>query len=157
MSSPLGMVFAMDIDGTPTMAFEAKNHREASELCKEDWLRADLSVLTSNGIPLLCTAAAKLTVRRATESETQVYRDADREAQACDDLLLAYLVELDGSGPLQLYSFDCLALDGEDLRKLPMSMRKANRKRLRHGRPDRCQRKESSLLSPSARINTVEG
>jgi hypothetical protein len=98
MSSPLGIVFAMEIDGRPTLAFAAKNTREASELCKEDWLRADLSVLTSNGIPL-CTAAAKLTVRRATVSETQVYRDADREAQAADDLLLAYLVELDGSGP----------------------------------------------------------
>jgi hypothetical protein len=98
MSSPLGIVFAMDIDGKPTLAFEAKNVREASELCKEDWLRADLSVLTSNGIPL-CTAASKLTVRRATESETQVYRDADWEARVSDDLLLAYLVELDGSGP----------------------------------------------------------
>ena len=98
MSSPLGIVFAMDIDGRPTLAFEAKNVREASELCKEGWLRADLSTLTSNGIPL-CTAASKLTVRRATETETQVYRDADREAQAADDLLLAYLVELDGSRP----------------------------------------------------------
>jgi hypothetical protein len=90
-------VFAMDIDGKPTFAFEAKNLREASELCKEVWLRADLSALTSNGIPL-CTAVAKMTVRRATESEMQVYRDADREAQASDDLLLAYLVELDGPG-----------------------------------------------------------
>jgi hypothetical protein len=97
MPSPFGVVFAIDIDGRPTLAFEAKNVREASELCKEGWLRTDLSVLTSNGIPL-CTAAAKLTVRRATVSETQVYRDADREAQAADDLLLAYLVELDGSG-----------------------------------------------------------
>jgi hypothetical protein len=61
------------------------------------WLRADLNLLTSNGIPL-CTAAAKLTVRRPTESESQVYRDADRGAQASDDLLLAYLVELDESG-----------------------------------------------------------
>ena len=57
----------------------------------------DLSALTSNGIPL-CTAVAKMTIRRATESEMQVYRDADREAQASDDLLLAYLVELDGPG-----------------------------------------------------------
>ena len=73
MSSPLGIVFAMEIDGRPTLAFAAKNTREASELCKEDWLRADLSVLTSNGIPL-CTAAAELTVRRATESEMQIYR-----------------------------------------------------------------------------------
>jgi hypothetical protein len=88
----------MDIDGKPTLVFEAKNVREAFELCREDWLRAELSYLTSNGTPL-CTAAAKLTVRRATEPEMQIYRDADREAQASEDLLLAYLVELDGPGP----------------------------------------------------------
>jgi hypothetical protein len=35
MSSTLG-VFALDIDGKPTPAFEAKKFREASELCRED-------------------------------------------------------------------------------------------------------------------------
>jgi hypothetical protein len=50
--------------------------------------KADLSFLASNGIPL-CTAVAELIVRRATESEMQIYRDADREAQASGDLLLA--------------------------------------------------------------------
>ena len=98
MSSTVGTVFAMDIDGKPTLAFEAKNLREASELCKEDWLRADLIALTSNGVPL-CTAAAKLTVRRATENESQFYQGADQEAEAPDDLLLVYLVKLDGPGP----------------------------------------------------------
>ena len=77
-----------------SLAFEAKNVRQTSELSKEGWLRADLSVLASNGIPL-CTAA----VRRATESEMQIYRDTDREAQASGELLLAYLIELDGSRP----------------------------------------------------------
>jgi hypothetical protein len=104
MSSMLG-VFALDIDGKPTMAFEARNFREASELCREDWLRADLRALTSNGIPLW-TAGAKLTVRKATESESQVYRDAGREAEASHDLLLVYLVELDGSGPSDEHATD---------------------------------------------------
>jgi bifunctional non-homologous end joining protein LigD len=31
---------------------------------------------------------------------------------------------------VQLYAFDCLALDGEDLRDLPLSMRKTNLARL---------------------------
>ena len=31
---------------------------------------------------------------------------------------------------VQLYAFDCLALDGEDLRRLPLSMRKTNLVRL---------------------------
>jgi ATP-dependent DNA ligase len=36
----------------------------------------------------------------------------------------------------QLYAFDILALDGEDLRGLPLSMRKQNLARLLRGRPD---------------------
>lgn len=37
---------------------------------------------------------------------------------------------------VQLYAFDVLALGGEDLRPLPLSMRKANLARLLRGRPD---------------------
>jgi ATP dependent DNA ligase domain len=37
---------------------------------------------------------------------------------------------------MQLYAFDILAADGEDLRKLPLSMRKANLDRLLARRPD---------------------
>jgi bifunctional non-homologous end joining protein LigD len=37
---------------------------------------------------------------------------------------------------VQLYAFDCLALDGDDLRKLPLSLRKTNLARLMARRPD---------------------
>src|SRR5215831_16505472 len=37
---------------------------------------------------------------------------------------------------LRLYAFDILALDGEDLRSLPLSMRKTNLARLLTRRPD---------------------
>ncbi|WP_024340957.1 RNA ligase family protein [Bradyrhizobium japonicum] len=37
---------------------------------------------------------------------------------------------------VQLYAFDLLAADGEDLRQLPLSMRKASLARLLGGRPD---------------------
>jgi bifunctional non-homologous end joining protein LigD len=37
---------------------------------------------------------------------------------------------------VQLYAFDCLALDGEDLRELPLSLRKTNLARLLARRPD---------------------
>ena len=39
-------------------------------------------------------------------------------------------------GEEQLYAFDILALDRDDLRKLPFSVRKANLARLLAGRPD---------------------
>jgi bifunctional non-homologous end joining protein LigD len=37
---------------------------------------------------------------------------------------------------VQLYAFDILALDGEDLRGLPLSLRKTNLARLLARRPD---------------------
>jgi len=37
---------------------------------------------------------------------------------------------------VQLYAFDILALDGEDLRSLPLLMRKTNLAQLLRGRPD---------------------
>ena len=37
---------------------------------------------------------------------------------------------------VQLYAFDILALDGEDLRKLPLTMRKTNLARLLARRPE---------------------
>jgi hypothetical protein len=87
------MVFVMDIDSKATFAFEAKNFREASELCKEAWVREDLAEITSNGLPL-CSSTAKLTVRRADEAEIVIYRNAAMQAQT-EDLVLAYLVDLD--------------------------------------------------------------
>ena len=88
-----GSVFAMDVDGKATFAFEAKNFPEAFELCKEEWVREDLIAMTSNGVPL-CSSTAKLTVRRADEAEIVIYRDAALKAQT-EDLVLAYLVDLD--------------------------------------------------------------
>ena|SRR3974390_693996 len=40
------------------------------------------------------------------------------------------------SDEVQLCAFDVLAMDGDDLRNLSLSMRKANLARLLHGRPD---------------------
>jgi ATP-dependent DNA ligase len=37
---------------------------------------------------------------------------------------------------VQLYAFDCLALDGEDIRSLPLSLRKTNLACLLARRPD---------------------
>src|SRR5450432_3397861 len=41
-----------------------------------------------------------------------------------------------GSDEVQLYAFDVLAMDGDDLRDLPLSMRKASLAKLLRGRPD---------------------
>jgi hypothetical protein len=40
-------VFALEVDGKPALAFEARNVPQAQELCKESWLRDDLASLKS--------------------------------------------------------------------------------------------------------------
>jgi hypothetical protein len=90
-------IFTLDIGGKPTLAFEAKNLKESQQLCHEYWLRRDIADLTSNGTPLW-DGKARLRARRSTEDEIAAYREVERDAaQPQDDLLLAYLVELDGS------------------------------------------------------------
>jgi hypothetical protein len=92
----LPAIFTLDIGGRPTLAFEAKNLRESQQLCHEHWLRRDIADLMSNGAPLW-DGKARLRARRSTENEIAVYREAARvAAQPQEDLLLAYLVELDG-------------------------------------------------------------
>ena len=50
---------------------------------------------------------------------------------------------------VQLYAFDILALDGEDLRSLPLSMRKTNLARLLARRPD------GIFVAPSVALKTL--
>ena len=49
MASLVSLIFALEVDGAPVLTFEAGSAREARELCKEEWLRGDLTELMSNG------------------------------------------------------------------------------------------------------------
>jgi hypothetical protein len=98
MPFSLGLIFTIDIDGKPIVVFEAKQLREAAQLCTEEWLRADLNELTSNGVPL-CGIGSKISARMASESERATYQEAAVEATASDDIVFAYLLEIDGIRP----------------------------------------------------------
>jgi hypothetical protein len=88
-------IFTLDIGGRPILTFEAKNLREAWELCHEQWLREDVARLRSNGIPLW-DGSATLRSRSSSETECEVYREAAKGVESpTDGLVLAYLVELD--------------------------------------------------------------
>jgi hypothetical protein len=88
-------IFTLDVGDRPILAFEAKNLREAWELCHERWLLEDVARLPSDGIPL-CDRAATLRSRGSTERERAIYREAAQGAGSLtDELVLAYLVELD--------------------------------------------------------------
>lgn len=95
MADLLPGVFALEIGGKPILTFEAKNLREAHELCHEHWLREDVARLSSNGVPLW-DGTAQLRARYASDTETLFYREAaEGNEPSADELLLAYLVDLD--------------------------------------------------------------
>jgi len=94
----LPAIFTLDIDRKPILSFEAKNLREAHEICHEEWLREDVARLKSHNVPLW-DRKVRLRARYASEAEAAAYRAAARDAvQTSDEILLAFLVELDGTG-----------------------------------------------------------
>ena len=93
----MAVVFTLLVDGNPTLAFEARNTQEAQQLCKEPWLRSDLQSLKSNGTQL-ATASSRVSVKTANQEEASLFTKATAEAPAeAEDMVLAYLVELDGT------------------------------------------------------------
>jgi hypothetical protein len=91
----LPSVFTIEIGGTPTLTFEARNLREAHELCREEWLKQDLSQAKSEGTPLW-NGKAKMRARIALPEESALFDMAKNNNQPSDGLMLVYLVELDG-------------------------------------------------------------
>ena|SRR5262245_4897962 len=87
-------VFRIDVDDRPTMTFEAKNLREARELCREHWLKEDLAAANSGGVPLW-DGKAKLKARPALPEEVMLFAEAKNTRESSDDLMLVFLVELD--------------------------------------------------------------
>ena len=55
-------IFTIEINGRPTLALQAKRHKDAERLCEHGQLRTRLSKITSHGTPL-CDASATMKVR----------------------------------------------------------------------------------------------
>jgi hypothetical protein len=87
-------LFAIEIDGKPTLAFEAKRYSEAEAICEDEELRAKLSLLKSGNVPI-CDVNALLRVRLARPDEAAFYKQVASASQSTDDLVLVYLVDLD--------------------------------------------------------------
>lgn len=88
-------VYTVEIAGIPIVSFEAKNNREAQELVKEGWFLEDLETRTSEGAPIW-DGRAPIRARLATNEEATRYRDFAASAEDDDDIVLAYLISLDG-------------------------------------------------------------
>ena len=81
MNSVLSSIFTVDVGGIPTVAFAAKNAREAQELGKEGWFLDDLRELRSEERPLW-DGKAPLRIRIATQGEIDRYDEAAGEVSA---------------------------------------------------------------------------
>ena len=91
-------VFTIEIDGKPTLAVQAKRHHEVEAFCEQDWLRADLTALTSIGRPLY-DPGATMHVRLARSEELAIYRQATQATKSSDDMNVVYLVDVDDRAP----------------------------------------------------------
>jgi hypothetical protein len=93
-------IFTIEIGGMPTVTFEAKSLREASEICYAPWLRDDFASAYSNGAPLW-DGRAQLRVRMGYEGEIATFSATSKDAQPSDGMLLVYLVELDDNDTVE--------------------------------------------------------
>jgi hypothetical protein len=88
-------IFTLEINGKPTLVFEAMGLAEACEICLEADLRSDLSALTSDGIPI-CAENATLSPRPATQGEIAAFRRAVELAPPSEEPTMAFLIKIDG-------------------------------------------------------------
>jgi hypothetical protein len=93
-SRPL-QIFTLEIDGKPTLVFEAMELAEAREICLEVDLRYDLSELTSDGIPI-CAENATLSPRPAAQEEIAAFRRAVELAPPFEEPTMTFLIKIDG-------------------------------------------------------------
>ena len=96
--TPLARPFTPLVAGRPILSFYASNFREAQELPRETWLRADL-VHRRSGEHCLWDGKAKLSIRAATGGEQEMLSLADQGAGDDDGILLAYLVAIEKDQP----------------------------------------------------------
>jgi hypothetical protein len=88
-------VFTVDVNGEPTLVFEASGFAEACEICLDTELKSDLSALTSAGVPI-CAKDAILNPRKAAPNEIAAFRRAVSLAPASDEPTMAFLIKIDG-------------------------------------------------------------
>jgi hypothetical protein len=88
------LVFTLDVGQQPVLTFEAKNLREAHEICHEQWLLADLKQMTVDGLPLW-DGKTRLRARYAVDDEKAAFCAAGGSPTDSDDLPLVFLIALD--------------------------------------------------------------
>jgi hypothetical protein len=88
-------IFTLEIDGRPTLVFEATGLAEAREICVDADFRSDLRALTSEGVAI-CAEGAMLAPRLAVQNEIAAFQRAVGLAPASDEPTMAFLIKVDG-------------------------------------------------------------
>lgn len=88
-------IFALEIDGRPTLVFDAANISDARAICEDGELRADLSTVTADGAPI-CSANSRLEARLASPDEIDAFEYALERAPPSDEPTMAFLIKVDG-------------------------------------------------------------
>ena len=87
--------FVLEINGRPTLVFEAMSLPDAVEISRDGDLRTDLKALTSEGIPI-CAEDAVIDTRPATNEEIGAFRQAVELAPTSNEPTMAFLIKIDG-------------------------------------------------------------
>jgi hypothetical protein len=93
---PKPVVFVLEINNRPVLAFEAVSGRDAKTLIHEAWLHDDLKRLRSNGEPLW-DGKAKLRVGVAIGQQVKEVSSLLRAEINPSGLAIVDLIPLDGS------------------------------------------------------------
>ena len=88
-------IWTLEIDGKPTLAFEAMKYREADEICHQEWMRLELGQRKINYVPL-CGANSHLRIRLARPAEMDLYRQAAETNKLSDDGLVTRFSQIEG-------------------------------------------------------------
>jgi hypothetical protein len=88
-------IFTLEIDGRPTLVFEATGLTEANEICVDTDFRSDLRALTSEGVAI-CAEGATLVPRPAAQAEIAAFQRAVGLAPPSDEPTTVFLIKVDG-------------------------------------------------------------
>lgn len=88
-------IFTLEIDGEPTLAFEATTFAKACEIGLDPELKLDLGALTCDGIPIY-TEGATLVSRPAVQAEIAAFKRAVKLASTSAEPTIVFLIRIDG-------------------------------------------------------------
>ncbi|KRR14827.1 hypothetical protein CQ12_28585 [Bradyrhizobium jicamae] len=91
----IGAIFVLEIEGRPTLAFEARDRTEALQIGRDAGLRMNLMEFTSKGVSI-CSSESTFNIRLARQTEIEVFKNAIEVAPKCDQPTMTFLIGIDG-------------------------------------------------------------